>query len=55
MDPQSLSLSSPVSCSRCRSEFRDDAVYVTWFAVDERTICPGCLTLLETYDGAACG
>jgi hypothetical protein len=48
MDPQSSNLSSQVRCSRCRREPRDDADYVTWHALDEGAVCPGCLTMLET-------
>src|SRR5581483_5828291 len=46
VDPQS-SLSSQVRCSRCRREPRNDADYVTWHALDEGAVCPGCLTMLE--------
>jgi len=48
VDPQSSNLSRHVSCSRCRREPRDDADYVTWHALEGGTVCPGCLTLLET-------
>jgi hypothetical protein len=48
VDPQSSHLSSQVRCSRCRREPRDDADYVTWHALDEGAVCPGCLTMLET-------
>jgi hypothetical protein len=47
MDPQSSNLSGQVRCSRCRREPRNDADYVTWPALDEGAVCPGCLTLLE--------
>ena len=47
MDSQSSNLSSQVRCSRCRREPRDDADYVTWEALEEGTVCPGCLTLTE--------
>jgi hypothetical protein len=53
LDPQSSNLSSHVSCSRCRREPRDDADYVTWRALEEGTVCPGCLTLLETDERRA--
>jgi hypothetical protein len=48
VDPQSSHLSSQVRCSRCRREPRDDSDYVTWQALDEGSVCPGCLTMLET-------
>jgi len=47
LDPHSSNLSSRVTCARCRREPRDDADYVTWHALDEGTVCPGCLTMLE--------
>jgi hypothetical protein len=48
VDPQSSNLSSQVQCSRCRREPRNDEDYVTWQALDEGAVCPGCLTMLET-------
>jgi hypothetical protein len=48
VDPQSSNLSSQVRCLRCRREPRDDADYVTWHALAEGSVCPGCLTMLET-------
>jgi hypothetical protein len=48
VDAQSSNLSSQVKCSRWRHEPCDDADYVTWHALDEGGVCPGCLTLLET-------
>jgi hypothetical protein len=48
VDSQSSNLSSQIRCTRCRREPRDDADYVTWQALDEGAVCPGCLTLIET-------
>jgi hypothetical protein len=48
LDPHSFNLSSRVTCTRCLREPRDDADYVTWQALDEGTVCPGCLTMLES-------
>jgi hypothetical protein len=53
VDPQSFNLSRQVRCSRCRREPRDDADYVTWHALDDGTVCPGCLTLLEADEHRA--
>lgn len=53
MDPQSSNLSRQVRCQRCRREPRDDADYVTWQALDDGTVCPGCLTLLEVDESRA--
>lgn len=48
MDPENSDLSSQVQCARCRRSPRDDADYVSWCALDDGSVCPGCLTMLET-------
>jgi hypothetical protein len=48
VDPQSFNLSSQIRCSRCRRKPRDDADYVTWRALNDGAVCPGCLTMIET-------
>lgn len=53
MDPESSNLSHDVRCSRCRREPRDDSDYVTWQALGDDTVCPGCLTLLEADEHRA--
>ena len=53
VESQSSNLSSQVRCSRCLREPRNDADYVTWSALDEGAVCPGCLTLLETETARA--
>ena len=45
---QGSNLSRQLRCSRCRRAPGDDADYVTWRALTEGAVCPGCLTLLET-------
>lgn len=47
VDPETSNLSNQVRCSRCRRAPRDDADYVAWEALDDGTVCPGCLTMLE--------
>jgi hypothetical protein len=48
VDPRGSNLSSQARCSRCRREPHDDTDYVTWHALDEGAVCPGCLMMLET-------
>ena len=55
MNPESSNPSNQASCSRCRRTPRDDADYVAWAALDEGTVCPGCLTMLEVEARRASG
>ncbi len=55
MDSESSSLPNQVRCSRCQRPPRDDADYVGWEALDEGTVCPGCLTMLEVEARRASG
>lgn len=55
VDPGSSNLSNQVRCSRCRRAPRDDVDYVGWEALDDGTVCPGCLTMLETEARRASG